>query len=364
MPLTIEVLIILSSLKPYLLNKMLQMDFFRISIFIVLLLTVLSCKKEIGPDNSLGCVKQYLTGSFPSEDPNYNCCNCSVDWEEISSSDIPYDYLYPCLNPSNNDQLAYYKHDNTKAWFTGYEIWVVDFCNHENLKIIENALYGINWSKNDWIFYTAIDQNIYKIRSNGDSLTQITFTTGGYNRYPKISSSGNNFMYQSELNGVTNLLIQDFLSGNIDTIRTTPAISAWCWIDDERIFYTILGNDNTQDLFLFNIYTRQEKHLHQFSIQGSLDSLVTTAIPLLKENAVLWCAYKVVGKTNLSSGESSIILNAFKQEQFLSISALDNESTFMLNKRTMHQIDDCHIDSNFDFYVIDKNGKRQDKLTL
>lgn len=260
--------------------------------------------------------------------------------------------------------MAYYRHDNTQALFTGYEIWVADFCKNEKRSIVKDALYGTNWSKNDWIFYTAVDQNIYKIKSNGDSLIQVTFTANGYNRYPKISPSGNKFMYQSEAGGITNLLIQDFSSGKVDTIRTTPAISAWSWIDDERIFYTELGSDNTQYLFVFNIYTRLEKKLQQVSIQGSLDSLIISAIPLLKENTVLWCANKVIGKTNLSSGETSILLKAFKQEWFLEIAVPLDESAFILSKRTMHQIDDCHIDSNFDFYVIDKNPTKEQRIAL
>lgn len=340
------------------------MNFARASIFIVLLPTFLNCKKDVGSDISLGCIKQHLIVSFPSEDTTYNCCNCAVDWQEVFSSDIPYDYFYPCLNPSNSDQISYYRRDNSQVWFNGYEIWTVDFCNNERLKLVGNALYGINWSKSGWIFYTAIDQNIYKIKNNGDSLTQITFTTGGYNRYPKISPSGNKFMYQSEVSGITNLLIQDFLSGSVDTIKTTPATGAWSWIDDDRIFYTMLGNDNTQTLFVFDIYTRQEKELHRLSIQGSLDSLIITTIPLLKENSLLWCAHKFVGKTDLSSGESTIILAAFKQERFLDITALGDESLFILNKRVVHQVDDCHIDSNYDFYLIGKNTSRQDKIRL
>ncbi|HLP96006.1 MAG TPA: hypothetical protein VK168_18315 [Saprospiraceae bacterium] len=330
----------------------------------VLTLILLGCKVDPSITINQTCMESHLINYFPSEDPSYNCCNCPVDWQEVYSGGIPFDYFYPCLNPNNNDQMVYYRGDNSQIWFSGFQIYRIDFCSNETILLVDNAFYGIDWSKSGWIFYTAVDQNIYKVKDNGDSLTQITFTTGGYNRYPKTSPSGNKVMYQSEVEGITSLLILDLLSGTVDTIETTPAIFTWNWLDNDRIFYTKREN-NTQGLFIFNVYTRQEKKLHDISLGGgSLNSKVISAIPLLNENSILWCSSKVIGKTNLSTGNYSIILKTFKQELLLGISVSNDESIFLLNKRTMHQIDDCYIDSNYDFFIVDKNGNKQKKLVL
>ncbi|HAD12232.1 MAG TPA: hypothetical protein DCF33_07315 [Saprospirales bacterium] len=63
----------------------------RIGIF--LLLSFWACKKEIAPPYDSGCLLPYLSPSFPTDDPNFNCCDCGVDVQEVYSSVIPFDYL-------------------------------------------------------------------------------------------------------------------------------------------------------------------------------------------------------------------------------------------------------------------------------
>lgn len=334
------------------------------SIFTFSLLFFWSCKKEIAPPDNTGCLRPYLSLSFPAEDPNFDCCNCGMDVAEIFSSAIPYDYFYPCFNPNNRNQIVYYRRDNTQSPSNGFEIWFLDFCTQNRLKLATDALYGINWGSNDWVFYTATNQNIYKIKSNGDSLTQVTATLGGYNRYPKFSPSGIQFMYQSEINGITNLLIQDINTGEIDTIKTTSAIVSWCWIDENNIFYAIWKNADELTLRVFDINTRQETELSSLLVGVSIDLLIDNAQYVKKDHSILWCAYKTVGKTNINTGENTILLNAFDHEVFLGLSIVGDDGDFVLNKRIIHLVDSCHIDSEYDFYLISGNEKRHEKVKL
>ncbi|MDP1815414.1 MAG: hypothetical protein Q8K92_13280, partial [Leadbetterella sp.] len=293
------------------------MNFSLCGFFIFLLLFFCSCKKEIAPAYNSGCLSPYLSPSFPADDPNFECCNCGFDVQEIYSSAIPYDYYYPFFNPDNRNQIVYYRGDNTQSIFKGYEIWFLDFCTQKRQLLAKDALYGIELGANDWVFYTAINQNIYKIKSNGDSLTQVTFTHGGYNRDPKLSPSGTQLLYQTEVNGITNLLIRDFNTGEFDTIKTASAAGSWCWIDANRIFYAVWRNTAVVALCVFDIKTRQETEIQELSVGASIALLIANAQYLKKDNSIIWCAYKTVGKTNINTGEHKILLNAFENEVFL-----------------------------------------------
>jgi hypothetical protein len=131
------------------------MNFSLYNILIILLLFFCSCQKEMAPADNSGCLKPFLSPSFPAKDPNFDCCDCGVDVQEIFSSVIPYDYYYPCFNPNNRNQMVYYRGDNTQSLFSGYEIWFMDFCTQKRQLLANDALYGIEWGSNNWVFYTA-----------------------------------------------------------------------------------------------------------------------------------------------------------------------------------------------------------------
>lgn len=203
---------------------------------------VSACCDSDDPIMETNCLEQ---ASFPSEsvdDTTYNCCpGCVIDPEELYFAGHPYDYAYPCFNPNNSDQIAYYRYDNYKAE-AGWEIWVQDLCTGEKRMLVNDANYGIDWSVKDWIVYTATDQQIYKIKSNGDSLTRLT-PSGDYNRYPKWDIKGERIAYECEESGDTRFIILNDRTGERDTIPELSRIEAWNWVGDNEVSYPFLEQD-------------------------------------------------------------------------------------------------------------------------
>lgn len=339
-------------------------------LFFALFLLNIRCRHEPlhdFPDARYGCLAQYLSPVTPMRDTSYHCCNCVWDWEELISSAIPYDYLNPCFNPDNNNQLAYYRVDNTMPGFQRYELWVDDFCTKEKKLIATNALYSITWGKNNWILYTGIDQNLYKVKCNGDSLTQVTNApAGSYKKFPKFNPIGDKVLYQGDLFGQNNLFIIDLdKHGSTDTILTEESllgIIAWDWVTDTTICYVVWSP--TIQISLYNTESRGKTVLNEFMIQHSTDSIISSVAPLRAENSIIWCGPGVVGKTNIATKHSEVLIKRFPEEFFLDISVLQNGTDFLLNKRVRHQIDNCTVDSNFDFYLVNSSGTKFNKLNL
>ncbi len=295
------------------------------------------------------------------EDTTLFCFDCQIDCQEVYSSAIPFDYFYPCFNPNNPDQLAYYRYDNTLMGI-GYELWVADFCTGGQKKLADNAFYSLDWSTKGWLIFTATDQNIWKIKSDGDSLTQMT-TSGSYNQYPKWSPNADKFAYRTEVDTGYHFLIVSHDGMPLDTINELSRASCWHWIDEDKICYAI--DYFSLKLNYIEIGSGEIIHLHTLSNQSSNDGLVRSISLLPNENAIVWLARGLIGKTNLTDGSFEILKERLQQEKYetqLTVRPGSNEVVF--DKGVVHEVDHCHVDTEYDFYVIEKDGTNQRKILI
>jgi len=327
-------------------------------------------------DDGLGmarCLKglDYYSENAPiSDDTTFRFCygECEfIECEEIYSSDIPFDYYYPCFNPKNAEQLAYCR-DRTTDIKLGYELWVIDFCNGEQKMLADNVFYGLDWSVKDWLIYTGTDQNIWKIKSNGDSLTQLTFV-GDYNRYPKWSPKGDRLAFQRQTgNNLSILIIVDEDGVVLDTIEQLTSVGQWSWIDENRICYMIAVPNTSptiEQMNYYNLETKEIKFLHNLTIGITNDSIVLYTASMPNENSVIWLSMDLIGKTNLSTGKFEILRHAFRQEWFQEqLTIRPGDDQILYSNRVMHSIDECHLDSEFGFFLIDVDGMNNKRIKI
>ena len=83
--------------------------------------------------------------------------------------------LSPCFNPRNADEVAYDKITNSR--FDG--LWVTNLRTRQQRQIVPATARWAGqkrWSTTGWLSATDVIQDIWKVKANGDSLTQLTFT--------------------------------------------------------------------------------------------------------------------------------------------------------------------------------------------
>jgi len=340
---------------------------------LITLLLVQACKDEeiammmmppIDPCD-IGLESHLIPASETSDSSTLACENCFIDCQEVFSDAIPYDYSYPCFNPNNGEQLAYYRYVNS-VWSPTWELWVKDFCTGEKKMLTDKALYGLDWSVNDWLTYTAWDQNIWKIKSNGDSLTQLTFA-GSFNRHPKWSPDGTKICYQHKQGGELSIFILIDPQGTaIDTLTKLNSIGKWSWIDKNRICFTSRDTimPNTSNLNYYNLETGQIQFLHHLERENNNDLLVQSTSYLPKENSILWAAFGTLGKTNLTTGSFEIIRERLFQERFHFLTIRPNGEEIVVNKSSRSYTGNCHFDSEVEFYLMDTNGDHQKRINM
>ena len=86
-----------------------------------------------------------------------------------------YVYWFPCFNPNDPYEIAYLRGEASNCH---EEVFVFSFRTGEAKRVATNACYNLDWSSTGWLIYTGVDRKIWKVKANGDSLTQLTFGEG------------------------------------------------------------------------------------------------------------------------------------------------------------------------------------------
>ncbi len=104
-----------------------------------------------------------------------------------------FDQRRPVFNPTNPNEILYL-HINTDPFTRFYtELRIFNLCTGEDRLITDKAEYNPDWSVKDWIIFEDPGFQLWKIKSNGDSLTQLTFQH--QHNCPKWSPDGKFFLH-------------------------------------------------------------------------------------------------------------------------------------------------------------------------
>lgn len=131
------------------------------SVFGILLLIsfFFGCKKDSEVVNDLN--------EYCECDPYYNLQGYNLPTNGIYEASINY---YAAYNPSNDNEFVYVN----RILGIRYLFRFNKLTNEKQLLGTFPNIHSFDWGKNDWILLEIGDRNIWKIKSNGDSLIQLT----------------------------------------------------------------------------------------------------------------------------------------------------------------------------------------------
>lgn len=157
------------------------------NILILLILLTNTCKKIDDIHNNEPC----KDGNFNNYSTDkYDFVQSKLFSQSFIGPSINYleDYSYdnPVFNPKNNYEFAYIKSNNFSFV---KELWTFSFCTGVATKISDDFYYNLDWGSNGWLLFTGSNHQIFKIKSDGTELSQISFKNG-YNRAGKWNPSG------------------------------------------------------------------------------------------------------------------------------------------------------------------------------
>jgi hypothetical protein len=154
-----------------------------------------------------------------------------------------YLYSYPVFNPNNPCEIAYLRSDGT--------LWKFSFNTGEAQKLANNPKYSPDWSSKGWIIYTGTNSQLWKVKDNGDSLTQLS-NEAAFNNDAKWSPDGTMYAYSLHLAGENRLANENGV-----IIKNLP-FRPINWLDNK----TIIGLEDYKGIVSYNIFTSETKVLH------------------------------------------------------------------------------------------------------
>jgi Tol biopolymer transport system component len=123
-------------------------------------------------------------------------------------------YRTPCFNPSNNDQFIYVREDKQNPGIT--ELHRRTISTAADVILLTGVMDIPQWHANGWILLTRNDNLIWKIKANGDSLTQLTFD--GMNLGARWSPAGDKFVYRKAVGSTSYAIIANAQGISLDTL--------------------------------------------------------------------------------------------------------------------------------------------------
>lgn len=257
-----------------------------------------------------GCYKKTVLGdsnyyelrsvvdTFPESVRPYLAVSLAFDGYHYSSR---YNLASPCFNPNNPYQICFLVHDTTVKDRSLYRyLWGYDFRENRKWKIAENVNgeNPVSWSSRDWILYRGFQGQIYKVKSNGDSLTQLTWNPYS-NGEPSWNPEGTLFVHGAL---DTTLLMLSDANGRIQ--NTLPVFGGNCrWESNNCLYFVYSSQSQQKNWFGVGYYDFATRVIHRVdsSDNTSAHDYFIRYAAQQKDN-LIWSSCREIVQVNPSTG--------------------------------------------------------------
>lgn len=281
-------------------------------------------------------------------------------------SEGQYQFKAPCFNPNNQDEFCYVfiNHNTNVSKLMRYSL-----TSKESSTMVEgfSILGQPKWTKKNWIVFNTLDHQLWKVKSNGDSLIQLTFE--GSSLYPEINPQGT-IIASHHQTSTQELPFLHFINDNgfsIDTIdyfkygNGSWGVTSWSKNDELALPY---GSEADYGVASFNL------------ISESLDPIISNGYHSGKDKIVdiKWHPNSQdIYYTKWKSGFYTI--NIFsKQEQLLKEGcdsrayehfSISQDGLKIITERVNSYVEDeCTIIQNSKIYLMNINGLEEVEIEL
>ena len=106
--------------------------------------------------------------------------------------------LRPCYNPANGEELIYIRFDTVRT-FVRQSLHRLNLRTGQRQALAPALIpieYGMAWSRTDWLAFSVLGGDIWKMKANGDSLRCLTLNQRSFCTGPTWSPDGRRLAFQ------------------------------------------------------------------------------------------------------------------------------------------------------------------------
>lgn len=268
-----------------------------------------------------------------------------------------------CVNyvPGNNDEfICYYSGylSNYTSTLVKYNLITKEF---ESILVEPDILSLPNISSTGWLIFTGSNYQLWKVKINGDSLTQITFN--GLNFESAWSPDGERIIYKQDYPiGTYNTVIADKNGNFLFSILGSYKIRKPTWSPDGRFIACSNFNGYYTDIDLIDTTTWEVENL----INGN--NVFTEQIKSIDffpdSKHLLWATDTELRKTNIETKVTEVIATSCDSQGFDEINISDDGQMIIVKKTIYSYFDSKHILLTPRAFLLDANGNMIKEIIL
>lgn len=269
-----------------------------------------------------------------------------------------YRYYYGCFNPVSNNEIAFVRHDMSVLPRRS-ELCIFNFSTGA-FHMLASPCSSPSWSKKGWIAFTGKNGKLWMIKSNGDSLTQLTLTGGGH-LYPRWDARGERIMFYESGTPNFQYMIINTDGERLDTINNhSNDIFTW---DGKNIISSNLSFHNNIPTNHISLRDAQGVFMNYLEriVSSSHDSLINSIdfSPLDKE--VYWTNFRQVNSTHFS-GRRRQIAQIVNNNLYGHVSVSGSGTKLIIERVDVTRLDLCTIEERFHLYLMEADGTGERKI--
>lgn len=259
----------------------------------------------------------------------------------------------PSYNPNNSNEIAF------KQSFPGgfSKLYTFNISTKTKKMVWSGQIWSApKWGSNNWIIFGA-DHNIFKIKADGSSYTQLTFTNNCY--FPIWTNIGDEFLCQFnyDINNHTKTHAAIFSAEGtiLDTIK--KVFSAGASLNSERTYVASEQLYSNYALITVNVDNSIKKEL--------LETKAISSLVWLDNQSFLWNEQNVGLKImNVASKNVSFIKQTCYSKSYRHFDYHAVSDKILCSKITRTLQDDNHILFKERIVIMNTDGTSEQELDL
>jgi hypothetical protein len=270
-----------------------------------------------------------------------------------------YAFYDACFNPNNNSQIAFIRHDlSTFPWTI--ELCTFDFCTNEFKVLTDRCFISPDWSTKNWITFRGKDKQIWIIKSNSDSLTQLTFDARNHGT-PRWETNGQKILFWEDNMPLNHHVIIDLSGKRLDTIP--GLISPSCDWDGEKII-THRGQNNNQFIFLTNYSNLSSTIIDSVYLNPTTYDSSLYTIDLCSVNkTVYWTFPRQINATSFN-GRRHAIAKTINNNWYGRVSVSGDGTKLLVERTDRRRTDFCVIEEHNRLYLMEADGSNERRIVF
>jgi hypothetical protein len=260
-------------------------------------------------------------------------------------------YLYPCFNPNDATEIIF-THRKYGNGLT--KLYRYDLTTHtKTLLHTGNQIFAPDWGSNDWILMNLTGNSVWKIKSDGTDITQLTNT--GNDFYPIWRSDCS--MFSAHRGPFVDNLQKTILytpdAIPFDTLQNTGLGSNCSWRQDGLACG--MGGDGpkvsdiTNDTIVFF-----DSYQNNFS-GGST---------WLNATEFIWSYEKGIYKSNYLTGEKVLIKASCRTRLYLDPTYHSNVDKIIWTRVDLNQLNDFDIEVKSRLFIMNLDGSEETEIII